>query len=328
MFSRKSGDASFHRRYGARPALNINFRTFSRYCMAVCLGLLPLCAAAIPITGAIAKVVLCMTPSQNGMAIFNPILEYGNPIRYVRLGRPLLMAVDGIQYELDLDGAIEEAMAEWSAAVPALRFQAVSEGMANQKTWRVRLSSLRVPRLGSGYMRGTQAATANPELVFYNNGFLKAAGEFHLNVQFMRSMLLSNYLRFLLRQTAKHEVGHLLGFKHAPGVGDNEDEHDANGCPLQAVFNPDHIAGGPPIMARNLATTLRLMDGYYERRLQIEDIQIAPQEAAIARAVFEQPCPVNIEPDERAPSHEAPRCPSATRLVAPPMPAMSGSLMN
>jgi hypothetical protein len=188
-----------------------------------------------------------------------------------------------------------------------------------------------VTRLDSGYGSGLRSLGVEPELVFYYKGFSNAAAGFQANASYMASNQLLDYLAFLLRVTAKHEVGHMLGFMHPSIVGENQDEPDATGCATQAVFEPVNVAAGPPIMARNLPTTLRLMTEHYGRPVGLNDIETAPQEAAVARAVFDQACPVHMERSLNAASNtlnSGSQCPHVSRVITPNLALVYELLLN
>ena len=220
-------------------------------------------------------------------------------------------------------------MTEWQAAIPFLHFQTMPMGLETPKTWKMRISDANVTRMGSGYRSGVQSSEVNPELVFYTKGFANAISDFDRYESYMESNQLRDYIKFLLRIVAKHEIGHMLGFMHTPEVGEDEYARDATGCATQVVFEPTNVVAAPPIMARNLHTTLHLMDDYFDRRLRLDDIQISPQETAIARAVFEQSCPVNVEiPEKATTSRASSGCPSVYQVKFPSLPAVKELLLD
>jgi hypothetical protein len=294
------------------------------------------CALAAPITGADARVALCVEPAGPNRVVFNPFRKYGVPIKWIRGREKIDVRIGGIRYVLDVDTAIEEAMAEWSAAIPGLRFEAVTSMQQDRYTWlsAVDRSAPVLDALGAGFPPGELAVDSNPALVLFNEKFAEEGGDFDGVSDLMEFQSVDEYLIFILRLTVKHEIGHMLGFMHSPMAKEEKkrkkQKDDEQKCAFQGIYDAVGVVPGPPIMARDLRTTLRLIHQYFDRPLRVRDIQIAPQEAAVGRLVFAQQCPL---PTPAATHNElrdlkyASVCPKV-ELVMPPLAPVDAMLLG
>ncbi|RYX96765.1 MAG: hypothetical protein EOO28_05695 [Comamonadaceae bacterium] len=286
----------------------------------------PLAFAVNPVTGPAAQVALCIGPHNQG--VFNPLTAYPDPIRYGPASERLKLTIKGNFYSLDVTAAAEEAMAEWMAAIPGLRFQRVPVYEMTPETLRLQVDfNNRIGALGAGFKAGSPTTDGVPVLAFFVQSFLDMAADdvFDSNRPFLAATTMDDYLAFLLKMTAKHELGHVLGFMHTPVqmAGDHVTA-DTAACPGTAYFTPTDIAAGPPIMAPNLQVALRLMRDYHGRPVTLADIQIAPQEAAVGRGAFAQDCPRTRQElaARGAGTGRSLNCLTPTSIVYPSLPAV------
>lgn len=293
------------------------------------------CASAAPIGGNNAKVALCIVSRGQVRSVFNPFQQYGSPIQYLRSFDKIDVTIRGVRYQLDIDTAVQEAMAEWVAAIPNLKFEVISPWKKTRNTWLTTLDAGEpvFDALGAGFRGGVLQTIKNPVLILFNKKFAEEGDKLDSYAEYLESPTMDEFLKFLLRVTVKHEIGHMLGFMHPPKdvQAAAAAAPDAERCPVQWVFDlPENIVAGPPIMAGDVQTTLRLMRDHFGRPVRTTDIQIAPQEAAVARAAFVDNCPL---PPPGAPRRDlralraAGLCANPSTVVVPPSAAVISPLL-
>lgn len=294
------------------------------------------CASAAPIAGNDAKVAICIISKGQNRIVFNPFRQYGSPIQYLRSFEKIDVTIRGVRYQLDIDTAIQEAMEEWAAAIPNLKFEVISPWKKTPNTWITTLDTGEpaFDALGAGFRGGVLQTIKNPVLVLFNRKFAEEGGKLDKYAEYLEYPYMDELLKFLLRVTVKHEIGHMLGFMHPPKdvQAAAAAAPDAERCPIQWVFDlPENIVAGPPIMAGDVPTTLRLMRDHFGRPLRTTDIQIAPQEAAVARTAFIDNCPL---PPPGPPSRDlrdlraAGLCAKPSTLVVPSLAPMLDPLLD
>lgn len=300
-------------------------------------------------------------------SIITPFNTYGGEIKYY-LPRDSKITYDynGTSHVLDMEEIVTEAIGEWLAVfaqikpgAPTLAFTRVDDPeMANLEISVEDRPRFKDPHtLASGspkvkVLKGTPAI-----LIFYRDAIqelLRPENRDNFN-KLMKYIAgegdqkAVNTVEFMAKVTAKHELGHVLGFGHPDSVLAVEDPHNVTLLRIQLrhriVINrfPDPEARprrrpGIPIMTRDMESYMRFLSIYLNHLLTADDVTIAPQEQ---RAILylseraEQGCSSSSSSSAARYSHNAvksdyycPKLPYTSPLGALPTFYMVGALNN
>jgi hypothetical protein len=294
-----------------------------------------LAAAVTPVPPHLGRIAMCLQPSQQNVAgpnhpvIYNPLKVFGSHIQYSIHPEHEILTVrvpgSGEEIKLNLKEAIQEAMAEWSAAIPGLTFGEAGYYVGGVKKWYFDLDDDNPSQLKPAHaLRYHVGGKNNATITFFSKGFASAARPdlYDALSAKMLAPTMRKYLEFILRYTAKHEIGHLLGFEHTPSSNAANPEDTEECASVIWLDDLPNVTVGPPLMIETQTEYFTVMRNYHGVPLTIEHINIAPQEAAYGRAMFNADCPVapqatNTAPNARsnAYSSNSNTCPLTTIIV-------------